>query len=513
MSVTESPVVLIPEYKAHYGLVPNYIDGCFVPSESSRILAIDNPATGKEIATVAMSTAAEVDAAAQAAHAAYHEWRRVPPQVRVQYLFKMKHAMEEHLEDLARVVTQEHGKSLEEARGSVARGIEHLEVACGMPSLMMGYNLEDGAAPGIDEEMIRQPMGVFSCIAPFNFPMMVPFWFWPYAVAAGNTYIVKPSEQDPISQMLIFELLHEIGLPAGVMNMVNGDKEVVDAMLHHPLIRGISFVGSTRVGHYVYHEGAKFKKRVQAQAGAKNHLVVMPDAVLDKASQNWINSFFGCAGERCLAGSVLVCVGEETHRAAALAFKAEAEKVSVGYGLDERVAVGPVISKSAKERILGLIETGIAEGATLLLDGRNPDVVTPGCEDGYFVGPTIFDNVTPEMTIAQEEIFGPVACIMKVDTLDEALKIIDESPYGNAASIYTQDGFTARKFKYEANAGNIGINIGVPAAMAYFPFAGRKDSFFGDLHGQGRDAIDFFTDKKVVVNRWIWDPKTMGTWS
>jgi len=513
MSVTQSPVVLIPEYKAQYGPVPNYINGRFVPSESGRILTVDNPATGREIATVAMSTAAEVDAAAQAAHAAYHEWRRVPPQARVQYLFKLKQAVEEHLEDLARVVTQEHGKSLEEARGSVARAIEHLEVACGMPSLMMGYNLEDGAAPGIDEEMIRQPLGVFGCVAPFNFPMMVPFWFWPYAVAAGNTYIVKPSEQDPISQMLIFELLHEVGLPAGVMNMVNGDKEVVDALLHHPLIRGISFVGSSRVGHYVYHEGAKFKKRVQAQAGAKNHLVVMPDAVLEKASQNWINSFFGCTGERCLAGSVLVCVGEETHRAAAAAFKAQAEKVCVGYGLDERVAVGPVISAAAKERILGLIEKGLEEGATLLLDGRSPDIITPGCEDGYFVGPTIFDNVTPEMTIAQQEIFGPVACVMKVDTLDEALKIIDESPYGNAASIYTQDGFTARKFKYEANAGNIGINIGVPAAMAYFPFAGRKDSFFGDLHGQGRDAIDFFTDKKVVINRWIWDPKTMGTWS
>ena len=510
---TLETMVLVPEYKAHYGSIPNYIDGAFVRSESSRILVVDNPATGKEIATVAMSTAAEVDEAARAAHAAFAEWRGVPPQVRVQFIYKLKYLMEEHLEDMARVVTQEHGKSLEEARGSVMRGIEHLEVAAGMPSLMMGYNLEDGAAPGIDEEMIRQPLGVFACIAPFNFPMMVPFWFWPYAVAAGNTYIVKPSEQDPISQMMMFELLHEAGMPKGVINMVNGDKEVVDALLHHPLIKGISFVGSSRVGHYVYHEGAKHKKRVQAQAGAKNHLVVMPDAVLDKASQNWINSFFGCAGERCLAGSVLVCVGDAVHEKASAAFKQRASEVTVGYGLDERVVMGPVISAKAKERILGLIEKGIEEGATLLLDGRSPEVITPGCEDGYFIGPTIFDDVTPDMTIAGEEIFGPVACIMKVDTLDEALKIIDESPFGNAASIYTQDGFTARKFKYEANAGNIGINIGVPAAMAYFPFAGRKDSFFGDLHGQGRDAIDFFTDKKVVVNRWIWDPKTMGTWS
>lgn len=513
MATASTPIVLIPEYKAHYGAIPNYIAGSFEHSESTRSLAIENPATGREIGTVALSTAAEVDRAARAAHQAFGEWRRVPPQTRVQYLYKMKALMEENFEDLARVVTQEHGKSLEEARGSVMRGVEHLEVAAGMPSLMMGYNLEDGAGPGIDEEMIRQPLGVFACIAPFNFPSMVPFWFWPYAVAAGNTYIVKPSEQDPISQLLLFELLDQVGLPAGVMNMVNGDKEVVDALLHHPLIRGISFVGSTRVGHYVHHEGAKHKKRVQAQAGAKNHLVVMPDAVLEKAAKNWINSFFGCAGERCLAGSVLVCVGDEAHKKVAEAFVAEAKAVTVGYGLDERVAMGPVISKVAKERILGLIEKGIEEGATLLLDGRDPDVITPGCEEGHFVGPTIFDDVTPQMTIAQEEIFGPVACIMKVGSLDEALQIIDASPYGNAASIYTQDGWTARKFKYEANAGNIGINVGVPAAMAYFPFAGRKDSFFGDLHGQGRDAIDFFTDKKVVVNRWIWDGKSASTWS
>ena len=507
------PIVLIPEYKAHYGHIPNYINGEFVPSKSDRSLVIENPATGREIGSVSMSTAAEVDAAAQAAQAAFKEWRRVPPQNRVQYLFKLKALMEEHLEDLARVVTQEHGKSLEEARGSVARGIEHLEVAAGMPSLMMGYNLEDGGGAGIDEEMIRQPLGVFACIAPFNFPAMVPFWFFPYAIAAGNTFVVKPSEQDPISQFLLFELIDKIGLPPGVMNMVHGDKEVVDAMLHHPLIKGISFVGSTRVGHYVYEEGAKYKKRVQAQAGAKNHLVVMPDAVLDKAAKNWINSFFGCAGERCLAGSILVCVGDETRARVVEAFVEEASQVSVGYGLDERVGVGPVISAGAKARIEGLIQKGLDEGAELVLDGRDPEVVTPGCEGGYFVGPTIFDRVTPGMTIAEEEIFGPVASIMTVHSLDEALDIIDKSPYGNAASIYTQDGWTARKFKYEANAGNIGINVGVPAAMAYFPFAGRKDSFFGDLHGQGRDAIDFFTDKKVVVNRWIWDEKSAGTWS
>jgi malonate-semialdehyde dehydrogenase (acetylating) / methylmalonate-semialdehyde dehydrogenase len=507
------PSALIPEYRAHYGRIPNYVDGRFVPSESPRVMPIENPANGREIGSVPLSTAGEVDRAVRAAHTAFKDWRETPPQERVQYLFRLKRLMEDRLPDLARVVTQEHGKVLEEARGSVQRGIEHLEVAAGMPSLMMGYNLEDGGGRGIDEEMIRQPLGVFACVAPFNFPAMVPFWFWPYAVAAGNTYIVKPSEQVPISQHLIFEMLEETGLPAGVMNLVNGDKEVVDAFLHHPLVRGVSFVGSTRVGHYIYHEGAKHKKRVQAQAGAKNHLVVMPDAVLDKASKNWINSFFGCAGERCLAGSVLVPVGEEAHRRAVEAFVTQARRARVGHGLDEQVTMGPVISAAAKARIEELIQTGVEEGATLLLDGRDPEVVTSGCEQGHYVGPTIFDRVTPDMTIAREEIFGPVACVMPVDTLDEALEIIDRSPYGNAASIYTQDGWTARRFKYEANAGNIGINVGVPAPMAYFPFAGRKDSFFGDLHGQGRDAIDFFTDKKVVVNRWIWDSKSAGTWS
>ena len=513
MAVESGRVVVVPEYRPDYGAIPNFIGGAFVPSGSPRILPIENPATGRPIGSVALSTAGEVDIAVRTAQEAFAAWRRVPPQTRVQPLYRLKRLMEDRLEDLARAVTQEHGKTLDEARGSVLRGVEHLEVACGMPSLMMGTTLEDGAAPGVDEEMIRQPLGVFACISPFNFPMMVPFWFWPYAVAAGNTYVLKPSEQDPISQHLLAELLVEVGFPPGVLNMVNGDKEVVDALLQHPLVKGLSFVGSSRVGHYVYREGAKHKKRVQAQAGAKNHLVVMPDAVIDRAAVNWINSFFGCAGERCLAGSVLVCVGEETHRRARESFKAQAERMTVGYGLDERVTMGPVKSAAAKERVLVLIEQGLQQGATLLLDGRSPKVITPGCEGGHFLGPTLLDDVTPDMVVAQEEIFGPVASIMKVGSLDEALEVIEQSPYGNAASIYTQDGYTARRFKAEADAGNIGVNIGVPAAMAYFPFAGRKDSFFGDLHGQGRDAIDFFTDKKVVITRWILDPDQATTWS
>jgi len=513
MADTNGPAVLIPEYKAQYGMAPNYIDGTFTPSQSARTMPITNPATGGEIGTVALSTHGEVDMAVQAAQNAFPGWRRTPPQERTKYLFQMKRVMEDRLEDLARVLVQEHGKTLAEARGSVLRGIDHLEVAAGMPSLMMGYNLEDGGSAGVDEEMIRQPLGVFGCVAPFNFPAMVPFWFWPYAIAAGNTYVLKPSEQTPLSQMMIFEMLDETDLPPGVMNMVHGDKEVVDSLLEHPLVRGISFVGSTKVGSYVYSQATANRKRAQVQAGAKNHLAVMPDAVLEKATPNWINSFFGCAGERCLAGSVLVCVGEETHKQAVESFVALASKVTVGYGLDEQVGMGPVISASARDRILGMIEKGEAEGAKLVLDGRNPEIATSGCDNGYFIGPTIFDEVKPEMTIAQEEIFGPVASIVKVNSLDEALELIAKSRFGNSASIYTQDGWTARRFKYEADAGNIGVNIGVPAAMAYFPFAGRKDSFFGDLHGQGRDAIDFFTDKKVVVNRWIWNKESEGTWS
>ncbi len=509
----EQSIVLIPEYKAHHGTLANFVDGRWVESQSSRTLVVDNPATGQEIATVPLSDAGELDQAVRAADRAFVEWRRVPPQERVQHLYKLKTLIEGRFEDLARVVTQEHGKTLDEARGSVQRGVDHLEVAAGMPSLMMGYNLEDGAGRGIDEEMIRQPLGVFACIAPFNFPMMVPFWFWPYAVASGNTYIVKPSEQVPIGQNLLFELIEEAGFPAGVMNLVNGDREVVEALLTHPMIRGVSFVGSTKVARIVYETSAKHGKRVQAQGGAKNHLVVMPDALIEKAAGNWVNSMFGCAGERCLAGATLVCVGDEAHRKTKEAFLAAASPLTVGYGLDERVDVGAVISRAAVERIHSYIEKGLAEGAELVLDGRDPEIITPGCEGGFFVGPTIFDKVTPDMTIAREEIFGPVACIMQVENLDQALEIIGRSPFGNAASIYTQDGWTARRFKYEADAGNIGINVGVPAAMAYFPFAGRKDSFFGDLHGQGRDAIDFFTDKKVVVNRWIWDGKAAGTWS
>jgi malonate-semialdehyde dehydrogenase (acetylating)/methylmalonate-semialdehyde dehydrogenase len=457
-----------------------------------------NPATAEALADVPLSNAADVDRAVQAAQAAFWGWRETPPQQRAQHLYKLKALMEQHREDLARTVTTEHGKTLEDARGSVQRAIENVEVACGIPSLMMGYGLEDGAARGIDEELIRQPLGVFAAICPFNFPAMVPFWFLPYAVACGDTFIVKPSEQVPLTQQLIFELVHEAGFPPGVLNLVNGSKVAVDALLDHPLIRGVSFVGSTPVARYIYRRAAENGKRVQAQGGAKNVLVVMPDAVLDKTVPNVMASAFGSAGQRCLAGSLAVTVADRDERAVR-AIADGARALRVGNGLEPGIDVGPVISEQARDRILGSIQKGLDDGGRLLVDGRGGAEMRPG----YFVGPTLFDQVTPTMAIAQLEIFGPVLGVIAVDTLDEALAIIDRIPYGNAASIFTESGKVAREFRYRAQVGNVGVNVGVAAPMAYFPFSGWKESFFGTLHGQGRDAIDFFTDRKIVITRWF----------
>jgi malonate-semialdehyde dehydrogenase (acetylating)/methylmalonate-semialdehyde dehydrogenase len=468
------------------------------PTTDQWIDVID-PATARPIGRVPLSTPRDVDQAVQAAKAAFPAWRETPPLQRARYMFRLKELLEAHLDDIARQVVLEHGKTLEDARGSVRRGIENVEVAAGIPSLMMGYGLEDGAARGIDEEVVKQPLGVFAAICPFNFPAMVPFWFWPYAVACGNTFIVKPSEQVPLTQQRIFELVEQAGFPPGVINLVNGAKETVDALLAHPDIKGISFVGSTAVAKYVYSTAAAHGKRVQAQGGAKNVLVVMPDADLDQAVPNIIGSCFGSAGQRCLAGSLVMPVGD-IHRPLVERMVEAARALKLGFGLDEGVDMGPVISDRARRRILAAIDQGVQEGATLLLDGRT--VRVPDYPDGYFVGPTIFDNVSPEMRLAQEEIFGPVVGIIPVKTLDEAIQLINRSPYGNAASIFTAQGRAARQFRYQVECGNIGINVGVAAPMAYFPFGGYKQSFFGTLHGQGRDAIEFFTERKVVITRW-----------
>lgn len=477
----------------------NYIGGEWVASTSPQLLDVHNPATAQVIARVPLSTEEEVDRAVAAAREAFVEWRETPPLVRARAMFRLKALMEEHFEELARTVTTEHGKILDEARGEVRRAIENVEVAAGIPSLLMGYNAEDIAA-GIDEDCVLQPVGVYCCVAPFNFPAMVPFWFMPYAIACGNTYIVKPSEVCPISQNRLFEMLDAADLPPGVVNLVNGSKEAVDALISHPDVAGVSFVGSTPVGRYIYATAAAHGKRAQCQGGAKNALVVMPDASLEPTVAAILTSAFGTAGQRCLAGSLVLAVGEAYEPFKARLVQA-ASRMRVGDGLDESVQMGPVVSSRALERIRGAIALAEQEGAEVLLDGRQVPVA--GNPNGYFIGPTILDKVRPEMAAAREEIFGPVLGIISVADFDEALALIDRIPYGNAASLFTASGKLAREFKYRVRCGNIGINVGIAAPIATFPFAGMKQSFFGDLHGQGRDAIQFFTDRKVVITRWF----------
>lgn len=477
----------------------NYIDGEWVESQSKELLEVRNPATDEVLAHVPLSTAEEVGETARAAQEAFQDWRETTPYTRARYMFRLKNLMEERFEDLAQIIVREHGKILDEARGEVRRGIENVEVAAGVPSLMMGYNMED-VSQGIDEDCVYQPVGVFCCVTPFNFPSMVPLWFLPYAVACGNTYIVKPSELCPMSQNILFELFDEVDFPPGVVNLVNGDKRAVDALLDHPDVRGLSFVGSTPVGKYIYARAAANGKRAQCQTGAKNCLVVMPDAVLDKTVPSIMSSVFGTAGQRCLAGALVIAV-DDVYEALKDMLLESASRIKVGDGLDETVQMGPVASQKSLDRILGYVEKGIEEGATLLLDGR--DIQVEGYPNGYFIGPTIFTDVTSDMVIAREEIFGPVLGVIRVNDFDEALDVIRDSPYGNAASLFTSSGKWAREFKYRVRAGNIGINIGIAAPIASFPFSGMKDSFFGDLHGQGRDAIEFFTDRKVVISRWF----------
>lgn len=477
----------------------NYIDGEWVASNSKRTAEVRNPATAEVIAEVPLSTAVEMDMAVESAHTGFQEWRETPPYARARTMFELKRLMEERFEDLARVIVEEHGKIIDEARGEVRRAIENVEVAAGVPSLMTGYNMED-VAEGIDEDCVYQPVGVFGAVTPFNFPHMVPLWFLPYAVACGNAFILKPSELCPISAKVLYELLDEVDFPPGVVNMVHGDKEVVDALLEHPLMKGISFVGSTPVARYLYAKAAQHGKRAQCQAGAKNSLVVMPDANIDLTIPSILSSAFGTAGQRCLAGALVVAVGEAYDLLITKLVNA-ASKIKVGDGMDEASQMGPVVSKGALDRVLGYIEKGLEQGAELLLDGR--EVVMDGSLDGYFVGPTIFTDVKPDMDIACEEIFGPLLGVIRVADFDEAVDFIHQSPYGNAASIFTSSGKWAREFKYRVRAGNIGVNLGIAAPIASFPFSGMKDSFFGDLHGQGRDGIEFFTDRKVVISRWF----------
>lgn len=480
------------------GQLSNYVNGEWTRSLASEYLDVINPATAERIAQVPLGNEDDVAATVEAAAAAYPEWRRTPPEERIQYLFKMKQSLEDHHDELARLITIENGKTFTEAKAEVRRSIENVEVACGIPTLMQGYNLED-VARGIDETMIRQPLGVVTAICPFNFPFMVPFWFLPYAIACGNTFVLKPSERVPVSMQRFFELVDELGLPPGVLNMVNGGKATVDALLDHPAVRAISFVGSTPIAKYVYSRGANSGKRVQAQGGAKNHVVVLPDADMEMTAQIINDSAFGCAGQRCLAVSTAVTVGE-ARATFTEAIADVARSINVNYGLEEGAQMGPVITRESKTRVEALIAKGASEGATVLLDGRGAKISR--YESGNFVNPTILDNVQAGGEISQTEIFGPVLSISHAQTVDEAITMLSQSPYGNAASIFTSSGAAARKFRYEAPAGNIGINIGVAAPMAYFPFSGWKDSFFGVEHAQGRDGVEFYTEKKVVIERW-----------
>ncbi len=476
----------------------NYINGEWVKPNVTEYVDVINPATGEVIAKTPLSTKADVEAAAKAASEAFSAWRRVPANDRVQYLFKLRNIMREQMDEIAKLITNECGKTFEEARAEMVRAVENVETACGMPHLGKGEFAED-IAPGIDEIMIRQPVGVCATIAPFNFPGMIPFWYLPYALATGNTYVIKPSEKVPMTMQYIFKLIEQVGFPKGVINMVNGAKEAVDGILEHPAIRAITFVGSTNVAKYIYATAAQHGKRVQAQGGAKNPVIILPDADMEMATKIIADSAFGCAGQRCLAVSLAVTVAEAKNHFTELICDAAANRV-VGYGMDSGVQMGPVINTASMQRIEQLIGIGAKEGAGIPVDGRGAKI--KGYEKGSFVRPTILTDVQPGSEIWKTEIFGPVLSLMHVNTIDDAIALANSGVYGNQASLFTTSGNAARRFRYEVEAGNIGINIGVAAPMAFFPFSGWKDSFFGDMHGQGTDAVEFFTQKKVVVERW-----------
>ena len=476
----------------------NFINGEWVSPEVVEYVDVINPAFGSVIAKTPLCGAGDVDAACKAASDALSAWRRTPAQERVQYLFKLRDLLKSHNDEIARTNTNECGKTFEEAKAEMVRAIENVEVACGIPMMSKGEISED-IAPGIDEIMLRQPVGVCATIAPFNFPGMIPFWYLPYALACGNTYLVKPSEKVPMTMQLIFRLIEQVGFPKGVINLVNGAKDAVDGILDHPAVRAVTFVGSTTTAKYIYRRSAEQGKRVQAQGGAKNPVIVMPDADMEMATKIIADSAFGCAGQRCLAVSWAVTVAEARNQFVEMICDAASSR-KTGYGLDDGVQMGPVINQGSKKRIEELIGVGIKEGAGVPVDGRNAKI--SGYEKGSFVRPTILLDVHPGSEIAKTEIFGPVLSLMHVNTIEEAIALANGGEYGNQASLFTSSGSAARKFRYEVDAGNIGINIGVAAPMAFYPFSGWKGSFFGDMHGQGMDAVEFFTQKKVVVERW-----------
>jgi malonate-semialdehyde dehydrogenase (acetylating)/methylmalonate-semialdehyde dehydrogenase len=479
-------------------LLDNYVGGRWTPSSSGEAVPVTNPATGEALARVPLSSASDLDAAVRAAREALPVWRAVSVIERGRRLFALREALDARREDLARSVTTEMGKTVGDARAEVARMIEMVECACAVPTTMQGRILED-VSRNVDAEFVRQPVGVCAAIVPFNFPAMVPFWFLPFAIGCGNTFVLKPSEQVPLTQQLAFEILDGLDFPPGVVNLVNGGREVVEGILDHPGIDAVSFVGSAPVARLVYERAAKAGKRVQALGGAKNHMVVMPDAVMDKTVAGIIGSAFGAAGQRCMAGSVVVTVGE-AHDRLMPPLQEAAAALRVGDGIDEQTELGPVVSEQARERIVGAIERAVQDGARLAVDGRDPAIENGG---GSFLGATVLDDVRPGSEAAREEIFGPVLSVIRAGSLDEAIEIVGQSRFGNGVSIFTENGASVRRFRHEVQAGMVGVNIGVAAPVAFFPFSGWKDSFLGDLHAHGPDAVEFYTRKKTVTSRWF----------
>lgn len=478
--------------------IPNYVAGAWTPSLATESLPVLNPASGEELGRTPLSTRADVDAAVRAARAAFPAWRATPAPERARVLFRLEALLDEHREELARDLVREHGKVLAETRGEVQRGIENVEHACGVPSLMLGDTAED-IAPGIDCETVRQPLGVFAVITPYNFPVMIPMWFWPYAVATGNTVVLKPSEQDPLTHQKVVELAARAGLPPGVLNVVHGGQEVVEALCDHPDVVGVSFVGSSRVAEIVYRRATAAGKRAQCLGGAKNHIIVLPDADMDATVDACLQSVYGSTGQRCLAGSIFVGVGEAWKPLRERMLDG-ASSLRIGDGLEPDTDMGPVISARHKARVESLIAQGERDGARLTLDGRGATV--PHLPHGNWMGPTVFEDVSFQTSLGTEEIFGPVACLNRAASLHEAIAWMRASRYGNACSIFTTSGKAARRFRYEAGISMIGVNIGVAAPMAIFPFGGAKGSFYGDLKAQGRDAVSFYTDARVVISRW-----------
>ena len=499
--MTEIAEQFTEERSGEIAPIPHWIDGQRVEGTSGRSGPVYNPATGDQTGAVDFATAEEVDAAVQAAKRASAGWRTFSLSRRTELFFRIRELVHDHSDDLARLLTLEHGKVFSDAKGEVARGLEVIEFCCGIPELLKGSYSEQ-ASTGIDVYSIRQPLGVVAGITPFNFPAMVPMWMWAPAIACGNTFVLKPSEKDPSASMLTAELLKEAGLPDGVFNVVHGDKVAVDAVLEHPEIAAVSFVGSTLIARYVYETGTKKGKRVQALGGAKNHMIVLPDADIEMAADAAVSAGYGSAGERCMAVSMLVAVG---HAADDLvgAIQQRLPKVKVGDGMEPDSEMGPLVTREHRDKVASYIEKGAAEGAKVVTDGREsaPD------NGGFFLGVTLLDEVTPEMDVYKDEIFGPVLGITRVDTYEEAVRLVNENPYGNGVAIFTRDGGVARQFQFEVNAGMVGVNVPIPVPVAYYSFGGWKNSLFGDLHVYGPEGIQFYTQGKVVTSRWP-DPAT-----